>query len=125
VLGNCWTLLVVREAFVGTRRFACVETNLGNSKNVLSLRLNHRIVRGSPTLVNAAFVALKGDPSRRGIGPVHAATVVAAVVIVVALLSIADLEQTCGKDLARPSQTRGGSCARYGFLTWSRRCSTT
>jgi hypothetical protein len=27
--------------------------------------------------------------------------------------------------LARPSQTRGGSCARYGFLTWSRRCSTT
>jgi methyltransferase len=27
--------------------------------------------------------------------------------------------------LGRPSQTRGGSCARYGFLTWSRRCSTT
>src|SRR6266702_145785 len=45
VLGDWWTLLVVREAFVGTRRFADFEANLGISKNILSKRLA-RLVRG-------------------------------------------------------------------------------
>jgi DNA-binding HxlR family transcriptional regulator len=46
VLGDWWTLLVVREAFVGTRRFADFEANLGISKNILSNRLG-RLVRSS------------------------------------------------------------------------------
>jgi len=44
VLGDWWTLLVVREAFVGTRRFADFEDNLGISKNILTNRLA-RLVR--------------------------------------------------------------------------------
>src|SRR5713226_2085911 len=36
VLGDWWTLLVVREAFVGSRRFADFEVNLDISKNILS-----------------------------------------------------------------------------------------
>jgi len=40
VLGDWWTLLVVREAFSGTRRFADFEAHLDISKNILTKRLN-------------------------------------------------------------------------------------
>ena len=43
VLGDWWTLLVVREAFFGTRRFADFEAILGISKNILTKRLEHLV----------------------------------------------------------------------------------
>ncbi|MGZ3440757.1 MAG: winged helix-turn-helix transcriptional regulator [Polyangia bacterium] len=46
VLGDWWTLLVVREAFFGTRRFADFEATLGISKNVLAKRLSSLVRRG-------------------------------------------------------------------------------
>jgi DNA-binding HxlR family transcriptional regulator len=46
VLGDWWTLLVVREAFFGTRRFVELEANLGISKSVLTKRLAHLVERG-------------------------------------------------------------------------------
>src|ERR1700687_2614823 len=46
VLGDWWTLLVVREAFVGSRRFADFEANLDISKNILSERLEHLVAHG-------------------------------------------------------------------------------
>ena len=46
VLGDWWTLLVVREAFVGSRRFADFEANLDISKNILSARLDHLVAHG-------------------------------------------------------------------------------
>ncbi|MCA9683478.1 MAG: helix-turn-helix transcriptional regulator [Myxococcales bacterium] len=46
VLGDWWTLLLVREAFFGTRRFADFEANLGISKNVLTQRLEHLVAHG-------------------------------------------------------------------------------
>ena len=46
ILGDAWTLLVVREAFFGTRRFADFEANLGISKNVLAHRLALLTKRG-------------------------------------------------------------------------------
>ncbi len=42
-LGDWWTLLIVRNAFFGTRRFADFEANLGISKNILSNRLQHLV----------------------------------------------------------------------------------
>jgi DNA-binding HxlR family transcriptional regulator len=45
VLGDWWTLLVVREAFFGTRRFADFQGNLGIARNILSARLA-RLVDG-------------------------------------------------------------------------------
>ena len=39
VLGDWWTLLIVRDAFLGVRRFADFEARLGISKNVLAARL--------------------------------------------------------------------------------------
>ena len=53
VLGDWWTLLVVREAFVGTRRFANFEAALGISKNILTKRLRHLVRRGVLARVDA------------------------------------------------------------------------
>jgi DNA-binding HxlR family transcriptional regulator len=43
IVGDWWTLLVVREAFAGTRRFADFEANLDISKNILTKRLDHLV----------------------------------------------------------------------------------
>ncbi len=42
-LGDWWTLLIVRNAFFGMRRFADFEASLGIAKNVLSKRLQHLV----------------------------------------------------------------------------------
>jgi len=46
VLGDWWTLLIVREAMFGTRRFADFAAELGISKNILTRRLEHLVDRG-------------------------------------------------------------------------------
>jgi DNA-binding HxlR family transcriptional regulator len=43
VLGDWWTLLIVRDAFFGARRFGDFERNLGIAKNILSSRLQHLV----------------------------------------------------------------------------------
>ena len=43
VLGDWWTFLVIREAFLGTRRFADFQSELGIAKNVLTQRLQHLV----------------------------------------------------------------------------------
>ena len=39
VVGDPWTLLIVREAFSGVRRFEDWQTRLGVARNVLAVRL--------------------------------------------------------------------------------------
>lgn len=39
ILGERWSLLVVREAFLGSRRFDQLQANLGIARNVLAARL--------------------------------------------------------------------------------------
>lgn len=53
ILGDWWTLLIVREAFSGTRRFADFEANLDISKNVLTKRLAHLVEHGVLARVDA------------------------------------------------------------------------
>jgi DNA-binding HxlR family transcriptional regulator len=53
VLGDWWTLLLIREAMVGTRRFADFEANLGIAKNVLTQRLAHLVDRGVLARIDA------------------------------------------------------------------------
>lgn len=53
ILGDWWTLLVVREAFFGTRRFADFEAALGISKNILTRRLAHLVEHGVLARVDA------------------------------------------------------------------------
>ena len=45
-VGEWWSLLILREAFRGTRRFGDFERRLGIAKNVLSARLKHLVEAG-------------------------------------------------------------------------------
>ena len=45
-LGDWWTLLILRDAFFGVRRFADFESDLGIAKNVLADRLRHLVEHG-------------------------------------------------------------------------------
>jgi DNA-binding HxlR family transcriptional regulator len=53
ILGDWWTMLVIREAFLGARRFVEFEANLGISKNVLTQRLTHLVEHGVLERVDA------------------------------------------------------------------------
>ncbi|HEV7731495.1 MAG TPA: helix-turn-helix domain-containing protein [Candidatus Binatia bacterium] len=46
VLGDWWTLLIVRDAFFGARRFGDFERSLGIAKNILTARLQHLVDHG-------------------------------------------------------------------------------
>lgn len=52
-LGDWWTLLIIREAFTGTRRFADFQSRLGISKNILTKRLRHLVEHDVLTTVEA------------------------------------------------------------------------
>ena len=42
-IGDWWTLLIVRDAFFGARRFGDFQRSLGIAKNILSARLAHLV----------------------------------------------------------------------------------
>ncbi len=46
LVGDRWTLLVLREAFMGTRRFDDYQRNLGCARNVLTDRLSRLVEAG-------------------------------------------------------------------------------
>jgi DNA-binding HxlR family transcriptional regulator len=46
VIGDWWTLLIVRDAFNGRRRFNDFQKNLGMAKNILSSRLKKLVEEG-------------------------------------------------------------------------------
>lgn len=46
VVGERWSLLILREAFMGLRRFNDFERRLGIARNILSARLKHLVERG-------------------------------------------------------------------------------
>lgn len=46
VLGERWTLLVIRDVFSGRRRFDQIQENLGVARNVLSTRLARLVEEG-------------------------------------------------------------------------------
>ncbi len=55
VIGDWWTLLVVREAMLGSRRFADFAAELPIARNVLTRRLNHLVRRGVLARVDAGM----------------------------------------------------------------------
>ncbi|MFJ2186940.1 winged helix-turn-helix transcriptional regulator [Kitasatospora sp. NPDC087861] len=60
VVGDGWTLLIVRDAFDGLRRFGQFQKNLGLAKNILSARLANLVANGVFELAPAA----DGSPYR-------------------------------------------------------------
>jgi len=59
VIGEWWTLLIIREAFFGTERFSDFEERLGIAKNVLSERLSKLVEAGVMTKTAASG---RGNP---------------------------------------------------------------
>ena len=46
VVGERWTLLIIRDVFLGLRRFDEIQENLGIARNVLTDRLNRLVDEG-------------------------------------------------------------------------------
>ena len=46
VIGDWWSLLIVRDAFFGKRRFGELQTSLGLAKNILCTRLRKLVSHG-------------------------------------------------------------------------------
>ena len=46
VVGEWWSMLIVRDAFLGVTRFDDFQARLGISRNILNDRLNHLVDRG-------------------------------------------------------------------------------
>jgi DNA-binding HxlR family transcriptional regulator len=53
-IGDWWSLLIIRDAFDGLRRFGEFQQNLGLAKNILSSRLHNLVGHGIMDLVPAA-----------------------------------------------------------------------
>jgi DNA-binding HxlR family transcriptional regulator len=54
LVGEWWTMLILREAFLGTRRFHDFQQNLGIARNILSARLKKLVARGILERIPAA-----------------------------------------------------------------------
>jgi DNA-binding HxlR family transcriptional regulator len=54
MVGEWWTLLIIREAYFGTRRFSDFQSYLGIARNVLSERLDGLVANGILQRVPAA-----------------------------------------------------------------------
>ena len=76
-VGDWWSLLIVRDAFIGKRRFGEFQTSLGVAKNILTVRLKKLVADGVLELVPAsdgsAFKEYALTEKGRGLLPVIAA----------------------------------------------------
>lgn len=66
VVGEWWSLLLVREAFFGTRRFQDFAANLGIARNILSNRLKRLVTEGVLARVEGAGGAVEYSLTRKG-----------------------------------------------------------
>ncbi|MCF4165395.1 helix-turn-helix transcriptional regulator [Zavarzinia compransoris] len=66
VVGEWWSLLLVREAFFGTRRFQDFAANLGIARNILSNRLKRLVTEGVLARMEGAGGAVEYTLTRKG-----------------------------------------------------------
>jgi DNA-binding HxlR family transcriptional regulator len=73
-IGDWWSLLIIREALLGRRRFGEFQRNLGLAKNILTVRLRALIDRGilatAPASDGSAYQEYVLTPKGRGLFPV-------------------------------------------------------
>jgi DNA-binding HxlR family transcriptional regulator len=74
VIGDWWSLLIIRDAFDGTCRFSEFQTGLGISKGVLATRLrdlvNREILKTSPASDGTSYREYVLTEKGRGLFPV-------------------------------------------------------
>ena len=73
-LGDWWSLLIIRDAFLGLRRFSEFQRNLGCAKNILTVRLRALVDSGILKTARAsdgsAYQEYVLTPKGRGVFPV-------------------------------------------------------
>ena len=74
IVGERWSLLILREAFMGQRRFNDFERRLGIARNILSARLKHLVERGvlsrEPSREDARQIEYRLTPMGKALFPV-------------------------------------------------------
>ncbi|MCJ9706303.1 MULTISPECIES: helix-turn-helix domain-containing protein [unclassified Bradyrhizobium] len=73
-IGDWWSLLIIREALSGQRRFGEFQSKLGMAKNILSARLralvDHGILTTAPASDGSAYQEYVLTPKGRGTFPI-------------------------------------------------------
>ena len=104
IVGEWWTLLVVREAFFGTRRFSDFEANLSIAKNVLSDRLAKLVEAG---VMERKPVVGRGNPQDYTLTPMGR-DLFPAIIALMQWGDRLDLRRgACAGSRARPRGRRG------------------
>jgi DNA-binding HxlR family transcriptional regulator len=74
VFGDWWSLLIIRDAFLGIRRFGEFQKNIGLAKNILTVRLralvDHGILKTVPASDGSAYQEYVLTQKGRGVFPV-------------------------------------------------------
>src|SRR3984885_5749221 len=73
-IGDWWSLLIIRDAFLGKRRFGEFQKSLGLAKNILTVRLraliDDGILQTAPASDGSAYQEYVLTPKGRGVFPV-------------------------------------------------------
>ena len=73
-IGDWWSLLIIREALFGLRRFGEFQSKLGMAKNILAARLralvDHGILETAPASDGSAYSEYVLTPKGRGTFPI-------------------------------------------------------
>jgi DNA-binding HxlR family transcriptional regulator len=73
-IGDWWSLLIIRDALLGIRRFNEFQKNLGLAKNILTVRLralvDQGILKTAPASDGSAYREYLLTPKGRGLFPV-------------------------------------------------------
>ena len=74
VIGDWWSLLIIRDAFLGARRFGEFQKSLGLAKNILTVRLRALVDQGilkmAPASDGSAYQEYLLTPKGRGVFPI-------------------------------------------------------
>ena len=73
-IGDWWSLLIIREALLGSRRFGEFQKTLGLAKNILTVRLRALVDQGilklAPASDGSAYQEYILTPKGRGVFPI-------------------------------------------------------
>jgi DNA-binding HxlR family transcriptional regulator len=74
IIGEWWSILIVREAFWGTRRFGDFEARLGIARNILTARLStlveHGVLQRVPSLGGSKYLEYELTEKGQALAPV-------------------------------------------------------
>ena len=73
-IGDWWSMLIIREALIGTNRFGEFQQRLGLAKNILTVRLralvDQGILKTAPAADGSAYREYLLTPKGRGVFPI-------------------------------------------------------